>query len=122
MRWVLYGLGAVGILLVVAVVVLKVLSSREGAGVLKRSVEINKPPQLVFRWISEPDRLKQWISWLLEVRQLDGPQSGVGARRVFVMDDQNNKRVMELQSEVKELERDRRLVITQSMEGAFTGV
>jgi hypothetical protein len=45
----------------------------------------------IFTWIDDGDKLKQWVSWLVEVKYPD-PQKvhGLRASRVWVMKDENN--------------------------------
>ncbi|MFN0105926.1 MAG: SRPBCC family protein [Bryobacteraceae bacterium] len=87
MKWLKYGaIGFVGII-VVAVVVLWILGQRSDAGVMRASVEINRPPAVVWAWLEEKEKFKQWVSWTVDVRD-EGP-NGVGGKRRTTMKDPN---------------------------------
>jgi hypothetical protein len=57
-------LGFVGILLA-AVAILFILASREDANKMTVSVEIDKSPAELWPWLEEPEKIKQWVGWLL---------------------------------------------------------
>ncbi len=123
MKWIAVAvLGLVG-LFVVAAVVLLALGRRADAGRLVTSIEVNRPPAEVWLWITEPDKLKGWVTWLVEVRQLtDGPVRP-GSRVEWVMQDANNgNRPMVITSETLAFEVGRRLELKLSAPGAFSGV
>jgi uncharacterized protein YndB with AHSA1/START domain len=75
-------------LLALAVLTLLVLSNLPGAGKLHASIEIAAPRQKVWPWIDEGDKLKQWVSWLVDVRQ-ELPRTP-GSTQTWVMKDENN--------------------------------
>jgi len=76
-------------LLILAVAVLFVLGRRADAGRVHVVSEIDATPEQVWPWITEGAREKQWVSWLVEVRQ-DKSKTGVGAKEVWVMQDANS--------------------------------
>ncbi len=122
MKWLLRIGGGLIALIVVAIVTLKLFGLRSDAGRIRHAVEIHRPPSQVFRWLSEPERLKQWISWLVEVRPVPGaPSSGVGAKEVLVMDDPNMKQKVELESELTALEPDRKISVKIHAAMGFSG-
>lgn len=82
--WLIRALAAVGGFLVLAVGALLVMGQRSGAGAMNGSIEIARPVPVVKAWLTEPDHLKQWVSWLVEVRQVSP------TREVWVMEDRNN--------------------------------
>lgn len=84
MRWVWRVLIGLFAILVLGLGTLWGLSFRHDAGVLRASVEIAKPPAAVWPWITEGEKLKQWVGWLVEVREV-GPHHDV-----WVMEDRNN--------------------------------
>lgn len=90
MKWILWiGGGLIGVI-VLACVVLLALGQRANAGRLSASADITAPPGQVWQWVEDPAKLKRWISWLVEVRTPNGSATGVGAKRVLVMKDENN--------------------------------
>ena len=119
MRWVKIGLASVAGLLVLAVIVLLILGRRESAGRMQASIEIARPPGQVFAWLTEKDKLPRWVGWLVEVRESGPP--GVGARRVWVMDDPNMNQKIEVLGEITTHEPPHRLAVHTSMQGGFDG-
>ena len=71
------------------------------------AMQIDAPPEDVFSWISDRERLLQWIPNLVEYVQTVDKDGGVGSRfrQVYV----ENGRRMEMEGEVVEFERNRRL-------------
>ncbi len=123
MKWIGFvALGLVGLLVIVAVVLLA-LGRRADAGRLVAAIEVNRRPTEVWPWITEPDKLKGWVTWLVEVRPLtDGPVHP-GSRVEWVMQDANSgNRPMVITSETLAFEVGRRLELKLSSPGAFTGV
>ncbi len=59
---------------------------RANAGRNSLAIEINRPAAQVFPWLIEPDKLKQWVTGLAEMKQLTpGPiQVGTKARDTIV--------------------------------------
>ncbi len=56
-------------LIVIPLGVLLILGHRANAGRTHVSVEIAGSPEQVWVWLDEGARLKQWVSWLVEVRE-----------------------------------------------------
>jgi uncharacterized protein YndB with AHSA1/START domain len=75
-------------LIVLCLVTLFTLSRMPGAGKMHASIEIAASPQQLWPWLIEGDKLKQWVSWLTEVRQTE--PSALGATQTWVMKDENN--------------------------------
>ena len=122
MKWLLYVMaGLVGIV-VLAVVVLLALGGGRGEGTHETSVEIARPASVVFAWITEPDRVKSWVGWLIDINSLTPGKAGVGAREIWVMEDRNNNNQrMDIEAEVTRLETDRLLETRLNAPGGFTG-
>jgi uncharacterized protein YndB with AHSA1/START domain len=122
MKWLLYALAAIGGLLVICVVVLLFLGGFRGESRLVASVDIAKPPGAVFPWLLQPEKLKSWVGWMVDVRNLTPDQSGVGARQVWVMEDRNNNNArMDIASEITRADQDRLLEARVSAAEGFTG-
>src|SRR5580765_126068 len=84
--------GALLGLLVVCVLGLWIASNRRDAGRMRGSIEIERSPEEVFAWISEPDKLTQWVGGLSEVRpDSTTPAEGIGHRETWIMDDPRMK-------------------------------
>lgn len=120
MKILLYGLAGFGALVVLALVALFLMGFRRSAGSMVSAIEINAPPDEVWLWVNEPARLKQWVSWLEEVRE-DNALSGVGAKRTWVMNDPNMKQNVEIQAEVTQFDPPRQLGVHLASKIGFTG-
>ena len=82
-------------LLIVAFLGLWIASNRREAGRLRASIEIERPPEEIWPWITEPKALTQWVGWLSEVRpDSTSPREGIGHRETWVMDDPRMKQKM----------------------------
>jgi uncharacterized protein YndB with AHSA1/START domain len=124
MRWILWiGGGLIGVI-ALACVVLLVLGHRANAGRTSVSADINASPAQVWKWLEEPGKLKQWISWVVEVRTPNGPAaSGVGAKRVIVMKDENNGGMtMEVEGVYTKYQPPAEMDLAMSTPGAFEGI
>ena len=120
MKWLLYGIAALLTVVVVAVVVLLAIGSSESR--LSASVEVARPADVVFEWISEPQHVKQWLGWLVEIRAVTPQQGQVGARQVWVMEDRNNNnQLMEIQTEYVEYRSPDVLTARLAAAAGFTG-
>ena len=122
MKWLLYLLGGGVALILIAVVVLLALGTRENARRFESTIEIARPAPVVFAWITEPDRLKSWIGWVLEIRSLTPGQNAVGAREVWVMEDRNNNNQrMDIEVVTTRIDPNRVLEADLTVPGGFTG-
>ena len=77
-------------LIVLPLITLFVLSHRANAGVSHSEIEIAAAPEQVWQWVDDGARLKQWVSWLVEVREPQPVHHQVGAPMTWVMKDENN--------------------------------
>jgi uncharacterized protein YndB with AHSA1/START domain len=91
MKWLKRIAIVLAVLLIAPLVTLLALGHRSSAGTVQASVEINASPEQLWTWIDDGDKLKQWVSWLVDVQFPDAQRShGAGATRVLVMKDENN--------------------------------
>lgn len=121
MKWLIRIVGGLVALVLLCVLGLWLAGMRPGAGETHSVVEIARPPEVVWAWVTTPDSLKQWVSWLDEVR-LDTPGvSGVGARETWFMNDPNLKRRVALQSEVIAYDAPRMVTVRLGAREAFSG-
>jgi uncharacterized protein YndB with AHSA1/START domain len=68
---------------------------------MQASVEINAPTNKVWTWIDDGQKMKQWVSWLADVKE-SGPR-GVGSTLTMTMRDENNGgQVMRIESRCTE--------------------
>lgn len=75
-----------GSLIVLVLLALFIASKRPDAGIVTASAELQVPPATVMPWLTEPEKLKQWVAFLTEVRG-DTSQAAVGTRQLWLMDD-----------------------------------
>jgi len=91
MKWLKWIAIVLAVLLIVPLVTLLVLGHRANAGHANASAEINASPEQLWTWIDDGDKLKQWVSWLVDVKYPDPQQPhGAGSTRILVMKDENN--------------------------------
>lgn len=121
MKWVGRIVAALVGLLVLAIVVLLALGRRPDAGVNRATIEIARPPAVVWSWLSEPEKLKQWVDWLVAVESDTTSPSGVGHREVWVMDDPNMKQQMRLPATVTAVDPPRSMSAHIAEPGSFDG-
>jgi uncharacterized protein YndB with AHSA1/START domain len=122
MKWVLYlSAGLVG-LIGLCVIVLLVMGGGRGESRLVASVDTARPADVVFTWITEPERVKSWVGWLVEIKSMTPHTAGVGARAVWVMEDRNNNNQrMNINSEITRHEPGRLLEARLDAPAGFTG-
>lgn len=121
MRKLWIGLGFAAGLVIVAAGTLLAMGMRAGAGRNDATIEITRPREVVYAWISEPGKLTQWVDWLVEVRQDPPGADGIVRREVWVMDDPNTKSRMELVSTMLQVEVPRFVSATVFAPGVFDG-
>jgi uncharacterized protein YndB with AHSA1/START domain len=108
MKWLMYVLAAVGGLFGIALIVLLFLGGGRGQARYVHSIDIARPPDTVFAWVSRPEKLKSWVGWMIDIRDLTPDRVGVGAKHVWVMEDRNNENQhMDIEAEVTRYEPDR---------------
>ncbi len=90
-------IGAVLVVAVLAVGALLLLGGFKGEGRNSVTIRIEAPVPMVYAWITEPEKLKQWMGGLVESTPLttEGLKVGARSREVFQMGDE--KRVMEVE-------------------------
>ena len=92
MKWFVRIVGTLTAVLLVCVLGLWIASNRRDAGRMRASIEIARPPEEIWPWMTEPDRLTQWVGWLDAVEpDSTTPADGIGHREVWVMNDPRMK-------------------------------
>jgi uncharacterized protein YndB with AHSA1/START domain len=120
MKWLAWAVGGLLGVVLLAVGVLFVLGRRADAGRIQTSVDVNRSPAEVWAWITEPEKEKAWVSWLVDVRR-EGPLQ-VGSRQTWVMEDRHNgSERMEIVAVSTAVEPGRRLSVQLLAPGVFTG-
>lgn len=121
MKILLYLLAGVVGLVVAAIVVLFLMGFRKGAGTMTTALEIDRPPEAVWPWLTEGDKQTQWVSWLVEVKDLTPGVTGPGKKYAWVMDDPNMKQKVEIVGESLGEEYLKYLSVKLSSEVGFDG-
>lgn len=121
MTWIAITFASLMGLIIFAAGSLFAMGFRSRAGRLAATIDIDLPPDQVFPWLEEPDRLTQWVSWLVEVREETPGERGPGTRRTWLMDDPNVKQRLEVRGETVAREPGRVLIVKSGMEGGFDG-
>jgi uncharacterized protein YndB with AHSA1/START domain len=121
MKVVLWLLGGLVGLVVLAVLVLFCMGLAPGAGDTRVAVEIARPPEEVWTWITEEAKVKKWVSWLVEIREDTHGIEGVGARETWIMDDPTMKQRLEIPSLVTSYDKPRRVGVRIAAPKMFTG-
>lgn len=86
------------------------------------AVEIDRPPAQIWPWLTDPDKLTQWIAWLEEVRLAQpGDERGIGAVAIFVMNDPRMKETAEVEARVLGFDAPRRLELELEAAVGYTG-
>ncbi len=114
-------LGFLGIL-VATLAILLILANREGANTMSASIEIAKSPAELWPWLEEPEKVKQWVGWVIEIKPLTPNKKGVGAKARWVMEDRNNGGArVEMEDEVTEYIPNKKLSVRLAATESFTG-
>lgn len=122
MKWLLYILAAVAGLAGLALIVLLAVGGGRGVSRQVANIEIARPADVVFGWISEPERLESWVGWLVEIQTLTPPPAAVGSRYLWVMEDRNNNSArIEVITEITRLETNRVLETRISVSESYAG-
>ena len=122
MKWLWRTLAVLASIVVLSIAGLFAAGLRSGAGRAHASIDIAKPPSRVWAWATEPDKLKSWISWVVEVRPMQPGPPAVGAKQVWVMQDAYNGNArMQFVDQVTSVEPNRSITVHIDAEGAFSG-
>jgi uncharacterized protein YndB with AHSA1/START domain len=65
------------------------LGFRPGASSTSSTIEIARPPEVVWAWLTEPARLTRWVGWLTSVKQDSTSADGIGGRQSWTLHDPN---------------------------------
>jgi len=122
MKWILIVLGSLFGLLVLGAVVLLAMGAGPDANRMTNSIVIHQKPEAVWPWLYKPDKVKQWVTWLVDIREEDSGEPVVGGKAAWVMEDRNNGNAkMEIVGTVKAVEPNRRLEIAMTAAEGFRG-
>jgi uncharacterized protein YndB with AHSA1/START domain len=86
------------------------------------SVVLHQKPEVIWPWLFKPDKVKQWVTWLVEIREQGEGEPAVGQSAVWVMEDRNNGNArMEITGTVEAVEPYRRLAVQLKATEGFAG-
>ena len=120
MKWLKYGAIGLFSLLALAVVVFLVMGRRQGAGETSVTVEINKPPAVVWTWLEDKDKFKQWVSWTVDVKD-EGPNGVGGKRRVSMRDPNMDNQIIHIDTVTAEYQHPTHIRVNMSSAIGFDG-
>src|SRR5262245_10099321 len=122
MKWVKISLGSILGLILLACGGLAIAGMGRDSNRIYTSVVIHAKPEAVWPWLAKPDKVKQWVSWLVEIRQDTQGEPAPGQRSVWVREDRNNgNQRMPMIGTVESVEPHRRLAVSIKAEEAFQG-
>ena len=105
--------------LFVAIMVLVAEGHRKDAGVVRLTADLDTTPDLLWPWLDEGARAKQWVEGLVEVRSDPSVPGPIGKTEVWVMQENNEK--LEVRGTCTEYLKPSRLSAHLSAPGAFDG-
>ncbi len=119
-RWTLLTLLA---LVCAGAATLFIMGLGKDSGSMTTHIEIDKPVAQVWAHLDDVEKTKKWVSWLKEIKKLTPGNKGVGAKEVWVMEDQNNGgQAMEIYTEVTAFEPYKFVSVNLDDKKSFTGV
>jgi uncharacterized membrane protein len=122
MKWVKTIAALLAGIVLVAIASLWIAGLGSNAGHYESVIEIGRPAAEVWPWITEPDKLKQWVSWLSEARKLTPEPTHPGSRAVWIMVDPSmGNRPIEIDSEVTSVVPNESLNMRVASSGMFSG-
>ena len=120
MRWIKFGILSIVGIIVLATAALAIAGSGSDANRLQCSLVIRQKPAAIWPWLYEAEKVKQWVTWIVEVRN-EGPPVA-GSKMVWVMEDRNNGNArMEITAVAQTVEPERKLAVALSATEAFRG-
>ena len=120
MKWIKIGILSVLGIILLATAALAIAGSGSDANRLQCSVVIRQKPAAIWPWLYESEKVKQWVTWVVEVRNQGAPVPG--SKMVWVMEDRNNGNTrMEIDAVAQAVEPQRKLTVALSAADAFRG-
>src|SRR5436190_6831101 len=122
MKWIKIVLGSVLGLILLATAALAVAGMGADSNRMVTSIVIRQKPAAIWPWLYKPDKVKQWVSWLVEVHEEGVGEPMPGRKAVWVMEDRNNNNArMQITGVVDSVEPNRKLAISISAAELFHG-
>uniref|UniRef100_Q01XD7 Polyketide cyclase/dehydrase n=1 Tax=Solibacter usitatus (strain Ellin6076) TaxID=234267 RepID=Q01XD7_SOLUE len=122
MKWVKIAGAVLAVLIVVPVLAVAIAGAGADSNRLTASIVIHQKPEAVWPWLYKPEKVKQWVTWLVEIRERGDGEPAVGQSSVWVMEDRNNGNArMEITGTVEAVEPNRRIAVKLSATEGFMG-
>jgi uncharacterized protein YndB with AHSA1/START domain len=122
MKWVKIGVVSILGLILLATAALAIAGMGADANRMTASAVFKAKPAAVWLWLYKPERVKQWVSWLVEIREEAAGEPVPGGKAVWVMEDRNNNNArMEITGTVESVEPLRKLAISMTAPEGFHG-
>lgn len=122
MKWIVRIGGTLLTVVAVCVLGLWIASNRRDAGRMRGSIDIERPPDEVWAWMTEPVKLTQWVGWLTEVRpDSTTPREGIGHRETWIMDDPRMKQKLQVPGTITLWEPPNQMGVHIDAPGMFDG-
>ena len=90
MKWVKIAACVLAALIVLPLAGLAIANAGADSNRIAASLVIHQKPEVVWPWLFKPDKVKQWVTWLVEIREKGEGEPAVGQSSVWVMEDRNN--------------------------------
>lgn len=122
-KWTKVVLLTLAAVIVLPVIALCIAGALPDSDRMVASVVLHQKPEAIWPWLYQGDKVKQWVSWLVEIREDRAGEPQVGKSGIWVMEDKNNGNVrVEFTGTVEAVEPYRRLAIRLNAPGGFRGM
>jgi uncharacterized protein YndB with AHSA1/START domain len=121
-KWILIVLGSLFGLLLLGAVVLLAMGAGPDANRMTSSIVMHQKPEAVWPWLYKPEKVKQWVTWLVDIREDGSGDPVVGRKAVWIMEDRNNGNMrMEITGTVKAVDPGRHIEVSLTAPEGFHG-
>jgi uncharacterized protein YndB with AHSA1/START domain len=122
MKWVKIALLVLAALIALPVLGIAIANAGADSNRITASLVIHQKPEVVWPWLFKQDKVKQWVTWLVEIREKGEGEPAVGQSSVWVMEDRNNGNArMEITGTVEAVEPNRRIAVRLTAPEGFSG-
>src|SRR5262249_42108270 len=119
MKWVKISLASIAGILLLSVGAIAVAGMGADANRIYAATFVKARPAMVWPWLTQPEKIKRWVGWLVEIRGADG-EPAPGKKSVWVMEDRNNNNMrMEITGTVESVDPHRRLAVSMIVPEGF---
>lgn len=109
MKWVIRILAGLAGLILLAIAILWLAGFRSGHDHIIVEVQIDRPAPQVFRYLTDDDLVKKWISGLVEIKSTATPVDGSQVGRKYQVGEVYNGQRVDMEMTVTGFEKDRSL-------------